>query len=144
MLLEQTSINVTEIDPDTENSYIHLACRNSLDIVILESLLIAVRTALVTKEKLVEFLDLQNNDGFRAIDFCRVKSRHDMAVILESFVETSQQIVQIPDYYIEIDHEFCPEKITSNEEFQSILQNEQHNKQYNIVPFLSTIKGFNF
>ena len=58
MLLEQTSINVTEIDPDTENSYIHLACRNSLDIVILESLLIAVRSALGTKEKLVEFLDL--------------------------------------------------------------------------------------
>jgi ankyrin repeat protein len=42
------------------------------------------------KEKIQEFLALQNKDGLKAFDYCVFKNRHDMAAILREFVETSQ------------------------------------------------------
>jgi len=47
-----------------------------------------------------------------------------MALVLEGFVETSQQIMEIPQYCLETEHECCPEKIMANKQFLSILQNE--------------------
>jgi ankyrin repeat protein len=67
----------------------------------LESLLIKLRTLVGEKEKIQEFLALQNQDGLKALDYCVFKNRHDMAAILREFVETSQQIVNIKAYSID-------------------------------------------
>jgi ankyrin repeat protein len=72
------------------DTLIHLACKYSTDIQILESLLIKLRTLVGDKEKIQEFLALQNKDGLKAFDYCVFKNRHDMAAILREFVETSQ------------------------------------------------------
>jgi len=56
---------------------------------MLESLLIKLRTVVGDKEKIQEFLALQNQDGLKALDYCVFKNRHDMAAILREFVETS-------------------------------------------------------
>ena len=104
-----------------------MACKNTQDIIILESLLIALRSALTEKEKIAEFLDKENNDGLKAIDFCRFKNRHDMAVVLEGFVNTSQQIFEVPDYKLEINHEYSIEKILSNPEFNKVQNTKTSN-----------------
>jgi hypothetical protein len=70
------------------DTYIHIACKYTQDIMILESLLIALRSILVDKEKIAEFLDKQNKKDIKAIDYCTSKKRHDMAIVLEGFVNT--------------------------------------------------------
>jgi len=72
LLLEQTGVDIIFVDPDTGNSYIHLACQKTEDVQILESLLKKLRLVL-KKEEIVAFLALENKDQFTAIDFCSSK-----------------------------------------------------------------------
>lgn len=43
LLLEETNINITDLTPNNETS-VHLACKNAVDIEILERLLVRLRT----------------------------------------------------------------------------------------------------
>ena len=42
------------------------------------------------KVAIAEFLALTNTDGMKALDYCVFKNRHDMAVVLQEFVDSSQ------------------------------------------------------
>ena len=69
LLLEEGQIDVLA------NFYVHLACKCSQDVMILESLLIAIHTKLGSKEKLAEFLLQEDSDGLKPLDYCMVKTR---------------------------------------------------------------------
>ena len=83
-LLEDSNYDLcNDINPQTRDSCIHIACKTSSDIQILESLLLKVRSQLQgDKAKITEFLELRNADDMKALDYCVFKNRHDMAVVL--------------------------------------------------------------
>ena len=91
-MLEDSNYDLCgEVDRVTGDSCIHIACKNSSDIQILESLLLKVRSQLQgDKAAISEFLAKVNTDGMKALDYCVFKNRHDMAVVLQEFVESSQ------------------------------------------------------
>ena len=75
------------------------------------------------KEKIQEFLALQNKDGLKALDYCVFKNRHDMAAILREFVETSQHVVNIKAYTIEKQpYPTCPAEIESHPTFKKLSE----------------------
>lgn len=80
-----------EISTETGDSCIHVACKTSSDIQILESLLLKVRGQLHgDKAAITAFLEMGNRDDLKALDYCVFKNRHDMAVVLQEFVDSSQ------------------------------------------------------
>lgn len=42
-----------------------------------------------------EFLDLRDKSGLKAYDYCKIKKRTDLAVVLGEFVDTSKSVVEI-------------------------------------------------
>ena len=90
-LLEDSNYDLCgEVSPQTGDSCIHIACKNSSDIQILESLLLKVRSQLQgDKAAITNFLALCNADDMKALDYCVFKNRHDMAVVLQEFVDSS-------------------------------------------------------
>ena len=99
LLLEETNIDVIEKTSKGETS-IMLACKNGVDIEILESLLVSLRT-LWSIEQVKEFLELRDQSEMKAYDFCKMKKRSDLAVVLEEFVDTSKSVLDIGFNYIE-------------------------------------------
>ena len=102
-LLEDSNYNlIGDVNPQTGDTCIHIACKNSSDILILESLLLKLRNQLAgDKTAISEFLALTNSDGMKALDYCVFKNRNDMAVVLQEFVNSSQQIIDIKSYELE-------------------------------------------
>ena len=109
LILEESNYEVKQdVNSKTGDTTIHLACRFSADIQILESLLLNVRQSFNgEKEKIREFLEKENKDGVKAIDYCVFKSRNDMAVILQEFVESSQQVIDIKSYSFDQNFSLC-------------------------------------
>jgi len=56
---------------------------------ILETLLIQLRQVIPERDRLQLFLEQKNSDGLSAVDYCMLKNRHDMGVLLKEFVVTS-------------------------------------------------------
>jgi hypothetical protein len=108
----------------TGDTLIHLACRHSTDIQILESLLIKLRTVIANKSDIQTFLARLNNDGLKAMDYCVFKNRHDMAAILREFVDSSQQIINIKSYSIQTDTSTNPAVIEQHPCFKKLLDNQ--------------------
>ena len=44
----------------------------------------------------------------KAIDYCVFKNRHDMAVVLQEFADSSQQVINIESYEILTDYSTSP------------------------------------
>lgn len=74
------------------------------------------------KASITEFLALTNADDMKALDYCVFKNRHDMAVVLQEFVESSQQIINIKSYELESDYRTDSRNIQSTDAFQQMLQ----------------------
>ena len=77
-----------------------LACKNSVDIEILESILVSLRT-IWPLDKVKEFLDLRDDTQMRAYDFAIMRKRRDLAVVIEEFVDTTKTVLDIGFSYIE-------------------------------------------
>lgn len=89
----------------TGETCIHVACKSSSDIQILESLLLKLRSQLSGSEEAIkEFLDITNSDGLKALDYCVFKRRNDMAVVLQEFVDSSQKVIDIKNFEIVSDY----------------------------------------
>lgn len=113
----------SDINETTGETCIHLACKNSSDIQILESLLLKLRSQLSgSKEAIKDFLDITNYDGLKALDYCVFKRRHDMAVVLQEFVDSSQQIVDIKSYNLKSDYPTNSANITNCDAYQATLR----------------------
>ena len=92
LILEEaeSSYDLLNVDETSGDTIVHSACKHSSDILILESILIKLRTVITSKDEIKAFLAQVNKDGLKALDYCVFKNRHDMAVILQEFVESSQ------------------------------------------------------
>lgn len=100
LLLEETNLDAIECTASGSTSVI-LACKHGVDIEILESLLVSLRTVWPI-EKVKEFLDLKEGGSeMRAYDYCKHKKRSDLAVVLEEFVDTSKSILDIGFSFVE-------------------------------------------
>ena len=71
-----------------------LACKHSVDIEILETLLVSLRTHL-SIEEVKAYLELKDAGGLRAYDYCKAKKRNDLAVVLAEFVDTTKSVLEI-------------------------------------------------
>lgn len=58
----------------------------------------------------------------KALDYCVFKNRHDMAVVLQEFVESSQQIINIKSYELVSDYRTDSRNIQSTDAFRQMLQ----------------------
>jgi ankyrin repeat protein len=99
LLLEETNIDPTETTAAGETTVI-LACKHAVDIQILESLLVALRT-IWPIEKMKEYLEFTDASQMRAYDYSKLKKRSDLAVVLEEFVDTSKSILDLAFTYVE-------------------------------------------
>ena len=107
-----------DINQTTGDTLIHVACKNSSDIQILESLLLKVRSQLKgDKVAITEFLALSNADDMKALDYCVFKNRNDMATVLREFVESSQKVINIASYTLESDFETNSRNIVNTKPF---------------------------
>ena len=62
---------------------------------------------------------LKNADDMKALDYCVFKNRHDMAVVLQEFVDCSEQsIVDIKSYELAADYDTYSANIQSVNAFQ--------------------------
>lgn len=66
-----------------------MACKYSVDIEILERLLVRLRTQF-NLDEVKTFLNLKDNSEMRAFDYCKLKKRSDLAVVLEEFTDSSK------------------------------------------------------
>ena len=58
----------------------------------------------------------------KAIDYCVFKNRHDMAVVLQEFADSSQQVINIESYEILTDYTTNPANLQSqNQSYAKIL-----------------------
>lgn len=115
-LLEETNIDAVE-KTDRDETSVMLACKHAVDIQILESLLVSLRTVWPI-EKVKEFLDMKDvHQQLCAYDYCKLKKRSDLAVVLEEFVDTSKSVLDITFSYAE-DYDF---KAVCRQMFQSEL-----------------------
>jgi len=71
-----------------------------VSIEILESLLVSLRT-LWPLDTVKEYLERRDNQEMKAYDFCKLKKRSDLAVVLEEFVDTSKSVLDIGFSYLE-------------------------------------------
>jgi hypothetical protein len=135
LLLEETNIDATEKTSKDETSVL-LACKNGVNIEILESLLVSLRT-IWPIEKVKEFLELKDSSEMRAYDYCKLKKRSDLAVVLAEFVDTSKSILDIGFSYIEGFDFKAQAKSIFSREFDIISKLDTKN-QYNplVEPFL--------
>ncbi len=71
-----------------------MACKHSVDLEILDSLLVTLRT-LWPIDTLKTYLDQKDVLEVCAYDYCKTKKRSDLAVLLEEFVDTSKTIIDV-------------------------------------------------
>ena len=60
----------------------------------MESLLVGLRT-IKNIDEVKEFLDVRDKTGLKAYDYCKIRKRTDLAVVLGEFVDTSKAVVDI-------------------------------------------------
>jgi dimeric dUTPase (all-alpha-NTP-PPase superfamily) len=77
-----------------------LACKYAVSIEILESLLVSLRN-LWPLEQVKEYLERRDSQEMKAYDFCKLKKRSDLAVVLEEFVDTSKSVLDLGFKHIE-------------------------------------------
>jgi len=104
VLIDDTNLDLTEATQKGE-SPILLACKYGVNIEILESILIGLRSVCST-EQIKEFLGLKDKSGLKAYDYCKAKKRADLGVLIEDFVDNKNKSLidvsyeSIPDYDI--------------------------------------------
>lgn len=144
LLLEETNIDASELTGAGETPVI-LACKNAVDIQILESLLVALRT-MWPIERVKEYLDLTDASQLRAYDYAKLKKRSDLAVILEEFVDTTKSILDLAFAYVE-PYDFkgtvCKSLFTAELEALSKLETK-HQYLPMVEPFLKTSQKLRF
>ena len=83
-----------------------------------------------------KFLEQKNNDGVTPLDYCMLKNRYDMGVVLKEFVVTSQSIVDIKSFKV-ID-QFRLKDFQNTEEYlklKSLDFNTQYSTAYEYYKF---------
>lgn len=55
-------------------------------------------------DKVKEFLEIKDAIELKAYDYCKLKKRSDLAVVLEEFVDTSKSVLDIG--YTLLDYDF--------------------------------------
>lgn len=92
LLLHKTDFDPLTIDESTGNTSLIRLCRQSNDVLLMQTLLTYIQQKLQHEEIFTAFVERKNLADLTAFDYCRSKSRHDMAVILQEFTKVSQQI----------------------------------------------------
>ena len=55
-------------------------------------------------EEVKDFLEKKDNNGFKAYDYCKIKKRGDLAILLEGFIDiTSKSVIDIQYQYVDYD-----------------------------------------
>ncbi len=93
LLLDETNLVSTDLSDKNETPII-LACKNGVNIEILESLMVNLRT-IWDIDRIKDYLEIKDNHGLKAYDYCKVKKRTDLAVLLEEFVDMNKQVIDI-------------------------------------------------
>ena len=57
----------------------------------------------------------------KALDYCVFKNRNDMAVVLQEFVDSSQQIIDIVSYELEADYATNSRNVQSTQAYATML-----------------------
>ena len=93
LILDETTYDLcSDITSKTTETCIHLACRVNVEMSFLQFLLSQIRIRFdYDNERLENFLNSVNSDGFKASDFCWLVKRRDKAVVLQEFVHSSEQ-----------------------------------------------------
>lgn len=92
-LLDDTNIDARELNSQNESTII-LACKNAVNIEILESLLINLRS-FMSVDDVKKFMEIQDQSGLKAYDYCKIKKRVDLGVLLGEFVDKSKSVIEI-------------------------------------------------
>ena len=100
-LIDETNIDATDLSNNNESSVL-LACKNGVSIEILETLLVNLRS-IWDIEKIKDFLEVKDHNGLKAYDYCKIKKRSDLAILLEGFVDTDKSIIDISYEYLKVD-----------------------------------------
>lgn len=79
-----------------------LACKNGVCIEILESLLVGLRSVKPIDE-VKEFLQIKDKSTMKAYDYCKIRKRTDLAVVLGEFVDTSKSVIDISYELVNLD-----------------------------------------
>lgn len=101
LLIEETNIDPTLCTAPKNETPVILACKYAVTIEILESLLVSLRN-LWPLEQVKEYLERRDSQEMKAYDFCKLKKRSDLAVVLEEFVDTSKSVLEIGFTYLEV------------------------------------------
>ena len=94
LLLEDSNLDSVLKTAHKETTVI-LACKHAVKIEILEALLVNLRTVLPSLDNVKEFLEMEDASGIKAYDYCKVRKRSDLAVVLEEFVDTTKAVLDI-------------------------------------------------
>jgi hypothetical protein len=100
LLIEETNIDPTLCTVPKNETPVILACKYAVTIEILESLLVSLRN-FWPLEQVKEYLERRDSQEIKAYDFCKLKKRSDLAVVLEEFVDTSKSVLEIGFTYLE-------------------------------------------
>ena len=94
ILIDETNIDVKELSKNNESGIL-LACKYGVRIEIVESLMVGLRST-CSIEEVKDFLEKKDNNGFKAYDYCKIKKRGDLAILLEGFIDiTSKSVIDI-------------------------------------------------
>ena len=99
LLLEETNLD-HKVLTDKNESPIHLSCKHSVDIEILERLLVSLRNDLST-EDVKEYLSLKDQGGLAPIEYAKLRKRADLCVILDEFADFNKQVIDIEFEYLD-------------------------------------------
>lgn len=73
-LIEETNIDLLGVEANGDTC-IHIACRNSIDLIMIETILLRLRILIPERQNLQKFLRIKNNDQLTAMDYCVFKHR---------------------------------------------------------------------
>jgi hypothetical protein len=99
-MLEETNIDPTLCTVQKNETPVILACKYAVSIEILESLLVSLRN-MWPLEQVKEYLERKDSQEMKAFDFCKLKKRSDLAVVLAEFVDTTKSVLDIGFSYVE-------------------------------------------
>ncbi|CDW82028.1 3-5 exonuclease family protein [Stylonychia lemnae] len=126
LIIDETNIDVCQLTQNDE-SCILLACKNGVNIEILESLLVGLRS-IKPLDEVKEFLNIQDKSTLKAFDYCKIRKRTDLAVILGDFVDSSKSVIEIGYELVNLDFK-GQARMLFDKEIQSIT-NLNHLEQY--------------
>ena len=115
LLIEETNIDIIQTNNNGETP-IHLACKNGVEIEILERLLVSMRGQLTTEE-IKEYLSKKDDAGMVAIEYSKIKKRTDLLAILDEFADFNKQVLDIE--FVMLDEDY-------KSKFHSVYQHEIH------------------